>query len=88
MLPCRLTLTYILILPLLHRSPQESWVGGEEAPGFGYVEVDQSERCYLVGVQPKSQKNKYGYSVLESLEELGRLAETAGLEVIEVLFRV
>lgn len=42
---------------------------------------EQSERAYLVGVQLKNQRSKYGYSVLESLEELGRLAETAGLEV-------
>jgi hypothetical protein len=34
-----------------------------------------------VGVQLKQQRSKYGYSVLESIDELGRLAETAGLEV-------
>lgn len=44
--------------------------------------VDQGpERVYLVGVSVKSRQKKYGYSIQESLEELGRLAETAGLEV-------
>ena len=38
------------------------------------------ERVYLVGVQQKGSKSKYGYSIEQSLEELGRLASTAGLE--------
>ncbi|KAL4435425.1 hypothetical protein ABPG77_006187 [Micractinium sp. CCAP 211/92] len=43
---------------------------------------EQRERCFLVGVQLKQQRSRHGYSVHESLEELGRLADTAGLEVV------
>ena len=39
------------------------------------------ERAFLVGVMRKGQQQKYTYTITESLEELGRLAETAGLEV-------
>jgi hypothetical protein len=42
----------------------------------------EKERVYLVGVNVKSeQKSKYSYTIEESLEELGRLADTAGLKV-------
>lgn len=42
----------------------------------------EQERVYLVGVMVKSeQRSKYAYNVHESLEELGRLADTAGLKV-------
>ena len=40
------------------------------------------ERCFLVGVQLKQGKGRHGYGVQESLEELSRLADTAGLEVM------
>ena len=42
------------------------------------------ERAYLVGAALKSshRPGKIGYSILESIEELGRLADTAGLEVV------
>ena len=33
-------------------------------------------------LQLKQQRSKHGYGVQESLEELGRLADTAGLEVV------
>ncbi len=41
------------------------------------------ERAYLVGVASKGPgaKRSTGYSIQESLEELERLAVTAGLEV-------
>ena len=39
------------------------------------------ERAFLVGVAPKGNRDRFAYNVHESLEELGRLAETAGLEV-------
>ena len=39
------------------------------------------ERAFLVGVAQKGKKDRFAYNVHESLEELGRLAETAGLEV-------
>ena len=39
------------------------------------------ERAFLVGVAQKGSRDKFAYNVHESLEELGRLAETAGLEV-------
>lgn len=42
------------------------------------------EKVYLVGAALKSEQraNSIGYGVHESLEELGRLADTAGLEVV------
>ena len=46
-----------------------------------YYETPGVERVYLVGVQLKGQQSKYGYTIQESLEELGSLAKTAGLEV-------
>lgn len=39
------------------------------------------EKVFLVGVAVKQRQKRYGYSIDESLEELARLAETAGLEV-------
>ena len=39
------------------------------------------ERAFLVGVAQKGKRDRFAYNVHESLEELGRLAETAGLEV-------
>lgn len=39
------------------------------------------ERAFLVGVAQKGKTDRFAYNVHESLEELGRLAETAGLEV-------
>lgn len=36
---------------------------------------------FLVGVAVKQRQKRYGYSIDESLEELARLADTAGLEV-------
>ncbi len=38
------------------------------------------ERVFLVGVSVKSRQKQYSYSIEESLEELARLATTAGLE--------
>jgi GTP-binding protein HflX len=42
------------------------------------------ERAYLVGAALKSAQRpgRIGYGILESLEELGRLADTAGLDVV------
>ncbi len=55
--------------------------GGDRSGSDDSELVDTGpERVYLVGVQVKSRRKKYGYSIQESLEELGRLAETAGLE--------
>ncbi len=39
------------------------------------------ERVFLVGAAIKGEQKKYTYDVHESVEELGRLAETAGLKV-------
>lgn len=51
--------------------------------------VDQPERAFLVGVQRKgSRGRKYGYSLDESMDELGRLASTAGLEVSPLSSRI
>jgi hypothetical protein len=43
-----------------------------------------AERAFLVGAALKTdqRQNKIGYDLLESLSELGRLAESAGLEVV------
>ncbi|KAK9863595.1 hypothetical protein WJX84_011400, partial [Apatococcus fuscideae] len=51
---------------------------------FGWTQRMEPERAYLVGVQLKERgsKNRFAYDVHESLEELGRLAATAGLEVV------
>lgn len=43
--------------------------------------VPAQERAFLVGVAQKGRQKQYAYSITESLAELGRLAETAGLEV-------
>ncbi|KAK9862028.1 hypothetical protein WJX84_001065 [Apatococcus fuscideae] len=48
---------------------------------FGYTQREP-ERAYLVGVQLKGKQSRFAYSVHESLEELGRLASTAGLQVV------
>lgn len=45
------------------------------------ADPDGKERVYLVGVMKKGERrDKFSYSVQESLEELARLADTAGLE--------
>lgn len=54
-------------------------------------EYDSRERVFLVAAALKrSQNSKSGhtYSILESLEELGRLAETAGLEVVGYTYQM
>ena len=55
--------------------PSNDGTGGWEPP---------RERAYLVGAALKADQRagRIGYGVLESLEELGRLADTAGLEVV------
>ncbi|KAL0032418.1 hypothetical protein WJX79_010304 [Trebouxia sp. C0005] len=45
------------------------------------------ERVFLVGVAQKGHRDRFAYNVHESLEELGRLAETAGLEVVGQTFQ-
>lgn len=45
------------------------------------------ERAFLVGVAQKGHRDKFAYNIHESLEELGRLAETAGLEVVGQTFQ-
>lgn len=55
-----------------------------------FVEYDLKEKVFLVSAALKSsqQRKKVGYSILESLEELGRLAETAGLEVVGYTYQL
>ncbi|PSC70039.1 GTP-binding hflX [Micractinium conductrix] len=61
----------------------QSFDSDTEGAGWDpYFGEEARERCFLVGVALKQQKNKHGYGVHESLEELGRLADTAGLEVV------
>lgn len=62
----------------LFSTPAAPGVQGSDSEGEG-ADWDsgweeQRERCYLVGVQLKQQRSRHGYSVHESLEELGRLA--------------
>jgi GTP-binding GTPase N-terminal len=47
----------------------------EEAEDLG------PERVYLIGVAVKGCQKRYGYSIEDSLQELARLADAAGLEV-------
>ena len=55
---------------------------------------EPKERVFLVGAALKSQQkkaqdsNSIGYGIIESLEELGRLAETAGLEVVGYTYQL
>lgn len=60
------------------------WESGDSYDG------DMKEKVFLVAAALKrSQQNtKVGYSILESLEELGRLAETAGLEVVGYTYQL
>lgn len=60
--------------------------GGTDWDAF-YAD-EERERCFLVGVQLKKRAGKHGYGVQESLEELGRLADTAGLEVTGSTFQM
>ncbi|MEW5316898.1 MAG: hypothetical protein WDW38_008239 [Sanguina aurantia] len=65
-------------------------LGGDEqpVPDLGQDEFPEEfwatdkERVYLVGVSEKKRTNGGGYTIDESLEELGRLSETAGLKVV------
>lgn len=59
------------------RGEDAGWAGSSESEEAGGSPL---ERVYLVGVQQKGSQGKYGYSIEQSLEELGRLADTAGLE--------
>lgn len=49
-----------------------------------------SEKVYLVGCTLKKSAGKRigGYGVEESLEELGRLADTAGLKVVGSTYQI
>lgn len=42
---------------------------------------DWAEKAFLVGASSKTQQHKSGYTVTESLDELARLASSAGLQV-------
>lgn len=48
----------------------------------GAFDPNAPERAFLVGVQLKGSAKRHEHSLSASLEELGRLAETAGLEVV------
>ncbi|GIL55331.1 hypothetical protein Vafri_10883 [Volvox africanus] len=50
--------------------------------------VDERERVFLVGASIKGEQRRYSYDVHESVEELGRLAETAGLRVMGSTFQI
>jgi len=58
---------------------------------YEYDEYDSRERVFLVAAALKrapNSKTGHQYSILESLEELGRLAETAGLEVVGYTYQM
>jgi hypothetical protein len=61
--------------------PQEQSDGYYEDEEDDFDDGDVRERVFLVGVALKGQRQRFGYSIEESLEELGRLADTAGLRV-------
>jgi len=62
--------------------------GGEDAaPDKFIAEGVYPERVLLVGVSNKNAKRDAGYSLEESLEELGSLAETAGLNVVKQTYQ-
>ncbi|PRW33541.1 GTP-binding hflX isoform A [Chlorella sorokiniana] len=60
----------------------QSSFGSSDGSDWDSYYDEEKERCFLVGVQLKQQRSKHGYGVQESIEELGRLADTAGLEVV------
>lgn len=72
---------------MLRGSSTDSSSNGSSSNNGSRSDIDSKavvpglERAFLVGVARKGQKQKYTYTITESLEELGRLAETAGLEV-------
>lgn len=49
---------------------------------------EDRERVFLVGAWLKNDRKRFGYSPEESLEELGRLADTAGLKVVGSSFQL
>jgi GTP-binding protein HflX len=55
-------------------------------------DYDRRERVFLVAAALKratnSKSGQHSYSIMESLEELGRLAETAGLEVVGYTYQM
>jgi GTP-binding protein HflX len=59
---------------------------------YEHSELDSRERVFLVAAALKrsqtSKSSLHSYSILESLEELGRLAETAGLEVVGYTYQL
>ncbi|GIL88353.1 hypothetical protein Vretifemale_16327 [Volvox reticuliferus] len=50
--------------------------------------ADERERVFLVGASIKGEQRRYSYDVHESVEELGRLAETAGLRVMGSTYQI
>lgn len=50
-------------------------------PPADAIAPDDRERVFLVGAAIKGEQRRLSYDVAESLEELERLAETAGLKV-------
>ncbi|PNW71706.1 hypothetical protein CHLRE_16g665650v5 [Chlamydomonas reinhardtii] len=66
--------------------------GARQRPAHAYPEEpeaeDERERVFLVGAAIKGEQKKYTYDVHESVEELGRLAETAGLKVMGSTFQM
>ena len=73
-------------LPAAQQSSDDDAISGSNSSSSDFWDPwgDRAvpERCFLVGVQLKQGKGRRGYGVQESLEELGRLADTAGLEVM------
>lgn len=60
---------------------EQSGSNGSRPDANGSQAGPIQERAFLVGVAQKGKRDRFAYNVHESLEELGRLAETAGLEV-------
>lgn len=71
----------IYVLLLKQSAEMEASYGSSSYDEYGN---DRRERCFLVAAALKSSQKpgKIGYNIMDSLGELGRLADTAGLEVV------
>ena len=89
-LSCRLLLPPTSFCPCLQPSDSDSSDIPNSTSDYWdpWGEREPRERCFLVGVSLKQGKGKHGYGVQESLEELGRLADTAGLEVMGTTYQM
>ena len=95
MLPCGgagVQLGRIVVACCLHLACLSGWLARQPAAPIiallaehlapGQTSADHPCLAAYAASQLKQQRSRHGYGVHESLEELGRLADTAGLEVV------